>query len=795
MADDHEREREIQALRERLSRLSNASLRINDSLDYDSVLQGVLESARSLTGALFGIIVLFDDDLRIEDSLISGLSPEHTAGLLEMPHGIRFFERTGGIAEPVRRPDFHAYVRGLGLAEFALPMPVSSPLPFLFAPIRYRERPVGTIYLGDREGGEAFTPEDEEALVMFASQAALVLANARYHRDEQRARGDLEALVNTAPVGVLVFNARSGVLVSFNRETRRIGAVLTAPRDVSPEEVVGMLTIRRADGREFSLQELPLTTALLDGETVRAEEIELSVPDGQSLTALLNATPIRSDDGEMESFVVTIQDLTPLEEMERLRAEFLGMVSHELRTPLTSIRGSANTLLDEESHLDPAEMRQFHRIIFEQSERMRSLIGDLLDMARIEVGNLSVVPAPAEVATLVDDARNTFLGAGGRDTIRIELPAGLPLVMADRRRIIQVVNNLLSNAARHSPDTSSIELTAGRQGVHVALSVVDYGRGITADRLPRLFRKFSKGAEFEDDTGLGLAICKGIVEAHGGRIWAESDGPGHGSRFTFTLPVAEGAAVGDGDNDTYSQTQPAQRVGTERARVLLVDDDPQTLRYVRDILSRAGYTPSVTADPEEVPRLVEEERPHLVLMDLMLPGTDGIELMKSMRSPAVPVIFLSAYGQDHVIARAFEMGAADYVVKPFSPTELVARIQAAIRRQGTPPDHDPPAEPYLMGDLVIDHRRRRVTVAGQPIELTDTEYRVLAELSANAGRIMTHEQLLRRVWDRDSMGGSGPVRAIVKRLRRKLGDDADEPTYIFTRRRVGYWMARADEQS
>ena len=234
MTDNHERDGEIQVLRERLSRLSNASLRINDSLDYDSVLRGVLESARSLTGALFGIIVLFDDDLQIEDSLISGLSPEHTAGLLEMPHGIRFFERTGGIAEPVRHPDFHAYVRGLGLAEFALPMPVSSPLPFLFAPIRYRERPVGTIYLGDRAGGEEFTNEDEEALVMFASQAALVLANARYHQDEQRARGDLEALVNTAPVGVLVFNARSGVLVSFNRETRRIGAVLTAPRDVSP---------------------------------------------------------------------------------------------------------------------------------------------------------------------------------------------------------------------------------------------------------------------------------------------------------------------------------------------------------------------------------------------------------------------------------------------------------------------------------------------------------------------------------------------------------------------------------
>ena len=113
----------------------------------------------------------------------------------------------------------------------------------------------------------------------------------------------------------------------------------------------------------------------------------------------------------------------------------------------------------------------------------------------------------------------------------------------------------------------------------------------------------------------------------------------------------------------------------------MVDDDPQTLRCVRDVLSKAGYWPIVTADPEEVPRLMEDEEPRLVLLDLMLPGTDGIIVMKSIHDVAdVPIIFLSAYGQDQVIARAFEMGAADYVVKPFSPTELVARIHAAPRR-------------------------------------------------------------------------------------------------------------------
>ena len=272
--------------------------------------------------------------------------------------------------------------------------------------------------------------------------------------------------------------------------------------------------------------------------------------------------------------VVTLQDMTPLEEMERLRAEFLGMVSHELRTPLTSIKGSAATLTEAASDLDPAEMLQFSRIIGEQADYMRDLIGDLLDVARIETGELSVAPAPAEVATLVDEARSRFQSGGGRNNLRIELSPELPLVMADGRRIIQVLSNLLSNAARHSHEASAIGVSAVREGYHVVISVTDEGRGIAAERLPHLFRKFSR-LEGEDrgrdiaGSGLGLAICKGIVEAHGGRIWVESDGPGLGARFTFTIPVAQDAAIGAANLPVRSR-----RSERERERILAVDDDP-----------------------------------------------------------------------------------------------------------------------------------------------------------------------------------------------------------------------------
>ena len=200
---------------------------------------------------------------------------------------------------------------------------------------------IGNIFVGSDEPGRVFTQEDEETLVMFASQAALVIANARRHRDEQRARAGLETLIDTSPVGVAVFDVRTGAAVSFNREATRIVDGLRS-LDQTPEQLLEVMTVRRADGREFSLEEFPLAEVLSTSETVRAEEIVMEVPDGRSITVLLNATPIRSEDGEVESVVVTMQDMTPLEEMERLRAEFLAMVSHELRTPLTSIRGSAN---------------------------------------------------------------------------------------------------------------------------------------------------------------------------------------------------------------------------------------------------------------------------------------------------------------------------------------------------------------------------------------------------------------------------------------------------------------------
>ena len=455
--------------------------------------------------------------------------------------------------------------------------------------------------------------------------------NEALRRRIARTRADLETLIETSPAGVAVFDGRTGRPVSFNREAARIVEALGRPGQPL-ERVLEAVTCRFADGRELALARLPLSEPA-GVVALRAEVIVLSVPDGREVRTLVNAAPIRGDGGEVESVLVTLQDLGPIEKAERLQTELLGMVSHDLRTPLTAIKGSTATVLGAAAALDPAEMLQFFRIIDEQADRMGSLIGDLL--AR------DTVTPPA-----ADDARG----------------AGTP-----------------------------------------------------------------------------------------------PDGP------------AEPPEAGD------------------RTRILVVDGDPHTLRYVCDALSSAGYAPLAAGDPGELPELVRKRKPRLVLLDPMEPAADGIELMRHVRELAdVPVIFISGYGRDETIAQALELGAADYIVRPFSPTELTARVQAALRRLAE-------RVPYRAGDLAIDYEQRRVTVAGRRVELTAIEYELLRVLSTGAGRVSTLDALLRQVWGGRRAGDPKLLRAFVKRLRRKLGDDAARPAYIFTERGVGYRMAAPDD--
>ena len=245
-------------------------------------------------------------------------------------------------------------------------------------------------------------------------------------------RRRLTALVESSPVGVLVVDAETRTFASVNQEAERILGISPEPGStlVRYHEVA---IYRKADGEKYESHERPLARALDRGEVVRAEEILFDLPDGRTVTTLVNATPIYSDDGNIVSAIAVIQDMTPLEEVERLRNEFLAMVSHELRTPLTTIKGCTSVVLGSSDPLDMSELLQYFRVIDEQSDNLRSLVNNLLDMTRIEAGALSVTPEPIDPQTLVDKAKAAFLRRGAQNTVEVDLDPDLPRIAADGR--------------------------------------------------------------------------------------------------------------------------------------------------------------------------------------------------------------------------------------------------------------------------------------------------------------------------------------------------------------------------
>ena len=192
----------------------------------------------------------------------------------------------------------------------------------------------------------------------------------------------------------------------------------------------------------------------------------------------------------------------------------------------------------------------------------------------------------------------------------------------------------------------------------------------------------------------------------------------------------------------------------------------------------------MTGAPDDLGRIVRNRKPRLVLLDLVLPGSDGIDLMREVPELSdLPVIFISAYRRDETVAQALDAGAVDYIAKPFSATELVARVRAVLRRRADP-------QPFVVGQLAIDYMLRRVTVGGVLIHLTATEYKLLRVLSLEAGQVVTFETLLRRVWSNRDNADANLVRIFVRNIRHKLGDSATSPVYLFNQRGVGYRLAK-----
>lgn len=356
-------------------------------------------------------------------------------------------------------------------------------------------------------------------------------------------------------------------------------------------------------------------------------------------------------------------------EAARMRDEVLGAVAHDLRNPLMAL--SMYTHLLQDSGLS-AEQEGWTGVMLRGVEQMNRLIQDLLDAGALDAGRLRVEPVPMAVEPLLREAARLLERQAEERGLHLSWSAapGLPAVRADYHRMLQVLSNLLGNAVKFSPPGAEVELRAEPHGDEVMLTVRDGGQGIAAEDLPRIFDRFWQGAASRGGAGLGLAITRGIVESHGGRIRVEST-PGAGSTFTVSLPASAAPPA-------EPVEAPAGEGRGEWTRVLVVDDHPAIRRGLRELL---GRRPGLTLVGEAGTAAEALERtaalsPDVVLMDLNLPG-GGLDATRRIarEHPDAHVLILTAEPDDGCVRAALEAGARGYLRKSTDPASLVSAIR------------------------------------------------------------------------------------------------------------------------
>ena len=394
------------------------------------------------------------------------------------------------------------------------------------------------------------------------------------------------------------------------------------------------------------------------------------------------------------------------EEADAAKSSFLSTVSHELRTPLTSVLGFAKIIrrrleerlfpmiAEDDRKVAQAKKQVIENldVVVSEGERLTKLIDDVLDLAKIEAGKFTWNMASVSMSDVID--RATAATASLFETKKLKLirnmEPDLPVVNGDQDRLIQVVINLISNAVKFT-DLGSITCTARREDDELVISVTDSGIGIAPADQPKVFEKFKQVGDTLTDkpkgTGLGLPICKEIIEYHGGHIWVESE-PGNGSTFSFTLPIVEAAAGTELparkrkiDIEALVR-QLRERVDTHQPRdksVLVVDDDPNIRSLLNQELADAGYRVRLAEDGRQALALIREETPGLVILDVMMPEMNGFDVAAVLKNdPAtmdIPIIILSIVEDKE---RGFRLGVDRYLTKPIDTASLFHEVDALL---------------------------------------------------------------------------------------------------------------------
>jgi PAS domain S-box-containing protein len=507
-----------------------------------------------------------------------------------------------------------------------------------------RDDEIGVLVNSFAKMAQSLQTRERELATALGESREMAAVTAESRRRVEASHADLLATIETVPAALMIFNLDGSVRLRNKAATDVFGI---EPQNPELRQNYWSRFKRVAKDGSLIPPEKWISACALRGEHVYNQEIEIHHPDGRVFPILASGAPLRNDLGHVAGAVVAFQDIARLREVDRMKDEFVSIVSHELRTPLTSIRGSVQLVLDDQGSVPDEEHRQLLQIALNNCERLVRIINDMLDVAKIESGNITLHQKACQVAELVRQSVQVVEGAArtANVTLEVSMPATLQPVMVDPDRIVQALVNLLSNAIKFAPEASTITIRASGNAQMVTLSVADQGEGIAPENLSRLFRKFqqvdSSSSRKRGGTGLGLAITKALIEQHGGRIMVDSE-VNKGTRFTFTLPVAVGEEAA-----TVAPVL-ANKDGTARMgvrRVLIVDDDDDFREVLRKQLVHAGYVVLDARDGASALHVARTSKPDVITVDLAMPGLDGWAFIDRLRQEdalaGIPVIVVT----------------------------------------------------------------------------------------------------------------------------------------------------------
>lgn len=623
---------------------------------------------------------------------------------------------------------------------------------------------------------------------------------------------DTGALYPYAVLAGVASNMRSGLILLDRQEQ-------VAYSNPSAERLLGISLREMLEQPVFDVREqlLSLTAhpagarAELDRLWLHPEEeqsAELALSDAAVRWLRVQSFPVHDEPGQTLGRGVLLDDITLERASMQSRSETLALAAHELKTPLAIIKGCATTLLGNSLRWEPAMLREMLQMIDTQTDRLHDVLNTLLDVWRLDAGvqqlRFSEVRLEELLAQLVERWRKN----APRHTFILHMPEKACLVQCDALRVEQAVNQLLNNAVIYSQVGSVVKIRLENGASELRLSISDAGKGIAPEHLERIFHRFYRVQQSEErpfGSGLGLAAARATIEAHGGNIWAESAGIGHGATFYFTLPFVPGEQMLSARQASASPvtsidapslvSNPLPRTGpllaNPRVKVVVVENDPRMARYLRANLEEQRYQVHVVTHGLQFLRQLDLEEPDLILLASDAGDMAGAEMLQRLREFShTPVLMLCDDGDEDEHVRYLDMGADDFVVKPFSIKELLARARVLLRRRSTIEQTLSGETLFVNGNLLIDFAQHQVSIDGSPVQLSRTEYKLLSVLAQNVGRVMTHELLLERVWGAEYNREVDFIWVYISRLRRKIEADPRHPRYIVTVPDVGYKLVK-----